>query len=303
MLAVQRADGRQFGGVGAMIAVPGLQLTVRSAARLQTSGPLSNRALRIARMLDPAGDGPRCHIEISRAPREHVGLGTGTQLSMAIVAGLNAMEGGPPLDAPALACRVARGERSAIGLHGFVSGGLLFERGKAEGEAVSPLVAREDLPEAWRFVLLCPKSHVGLHGDAEQSAFASLPPVPETRRTMLERLAGEQLLPAAARADFSAFSAALYEFGYLAGLNFAAAQGGPFAGRQLTSLVALVRRMGIEGVGQSSWGPTVFALCRDEAAASDFAAQLARSAEAAGLEITIAPPDNRGARIEVEEGP
>lgn len=299
MLSINRTGGRQFGGAGAMIATPGLKMTIRVGDRFEVAGLLADRTERIVRLLGGDNGLPRCRIEILQAPREHVGLGTGTQLSMAVVAGLNCLVGAPPLDAAELARRVGRGERSAIGLYGFIRGGLLFERGKTSDEEISPLAGREDLPDDWRFVLICPRRLTGLYGEAERQAFAVLPPVPEVRCATLERLAHEQLLPAAARADFESFSEALYEFGYQAGLSFAARQGGPFAGQRLTSLVALVRKLGIRGVGQSSWGPTLFALCPSQSGAQELIARLVRSTDTEDLDLTISPPDNKGARIEI----
>ncbi len=300
MLSVNRAGGRQFGGIGAMIEAPGLHLRLRRAERLEVAGLLAERTRRIVASLIAGGGGMRCRIEVMQAPREHTGLGTGTQLSMAVAAGLNALEGRPPLDAVQLAGCVGRGERSAVGLYGFVHGGLLLEGGKTAAEEVSPLVARAELPAAWRFVLVCPRDEVGLSGEAERQAFATLPAVPEERSRRLEYLAREILLPAAAQADFDAFSDALYEFGYLAGLSFAEKQGGPFAGERLAGLVALARRLGRRGVGQSSWGPTLFVLCADERSAVEFREQLIEASQDRYLETWISAANNRGARIEVE---
>lgn len=238
-----------------------------------------------------------CRIEILQSPLEHVGLGTGTQLSLAIAAGLNALLGRGPLDAHELAVCSGRGERSAIGVHGFVHGGLLFEAGKSEGEAISPLVDRVELPAGWRFVLVRPRGARGLFGEAERAAFAQLPPVPPERAAELECEAAEHLLPSAAAAQFEEFSESLYHFGYTAGLSFAASQDGTFAGPRLADLVARIRRGGIRGVGQSSWGPTLFALFPDEGSAAEFLEYFDCSED--DLDLRMAAPDNRGARIEM----
>ncbi|NLY02179.1 MAG: hypothetical protein GXY83_39345 [Rhodopirellula sp.] len=300
MLSIHRAGGRRFGGIGAMVDVPGLHIAVESARHLEVAGLLAERTRQIAERLAASGGETQCRIEVIQAPREHIGLGTGTQLSMAVAAGLNALAGRPPLDAIQLARCVGRGERSAVGLYGFVHGGVLFERGKADGEEISPLVARVELPSEWRFVLLCPRGVVGLSGDAERQAFASLPPAPEERAAKLDRLARESLLPAAERADFDGFSDALYEFGYLAGLSFAQEQGGPFAGRRLASLVALARRFA-RGVGQSSWGPTLFALCRDQQSAERFRQRILDATAGESLDTWISRANPCGARIEIQD--
>ena len=53
--------------------------------------------------------------------------------------------------------------------------------------------------------------------------------------------------------------------------------------------------MGIDGVGQSSWGPTVFALCESQTAAEDLLRQVRPSAEAEDYECLISAPANQGA--------
>ena len=309
MFSLEPRGGRQYGGMGAMIQTPPLRLTIRDAPGLEVVGPMRRPALRAARMAwindpacpDPAAE-PRCRIEVCQSPPQHVGLGSGTQLAMAVAAGLNAFLDRPALDAAALARRVGRGQRSAIGLYGFVEGGLLWEDGKMPSEEVSPLVARVELPEAWRFVLVRPRGVRGLWGVAEQKAFAGLPPVPEERTRALRREAAEVLLPAAAAGRFEEFSESLYRFGYEAGLSFSARQGGAFAGPRLTALVQAIRDLGVHGVGQSSWGPTLFALLPSADEAAEFLLRLRQPSWAADLELTVTVPANRGASIAVCRG-
>lgn len=300
--AAERGDApfaaRRFGGLGAMIASPGLHVTLQPAERFECAGLLTERVREITRRL-ASGDGqPRCRIEVTCAPRLHVGLGTGTQLAMAVVAGLNALAGGAPLNPVELARRVGRGERSAIGLYGFVHGGLLLEAGKTDKEDISPLLGLAALPEAWRFVLICPKDAQGLSGEDERQAFAALPPVPPERTEQLYRIAQETLLPAAVAGQFDAFSESLYRFGYLAGLSFAPMQGGPFAGPRLTELVEWLRGQGIRGVGQSSWGPSLFALVANAPCADDLVARLQRRPDSRQLDVWISTPCNGGTRVE-----
>jgi beta-RFAP synthase len=189
-----------------------------------------------------------------------------------------------------------RAERSAVGTYGFVQGGLLLEEGKWTGEAISPSVKRVELPVAWRFVLITAQGQRGLAGEQERSAFRDLPPVPDTTSQQLYAVATEQLLPAARSADFAAFGEGLYRYGYQAGMCFAPRQGGPFASPRIGELVKMLRAAGVRGVGQSSWGPTVFALCESDAAARGLCDQLAEDL-VEGERVLIARPNNTGATI------
>ncbi len=306
MLSVNEPGIRHYGGVGAMIDAPGLKLVIRAAERLQTAGPLADRARQVAALVARSlpgnlgeGDGPSCRIDVIHAPPLHVGLGTGTQLAMAVAAGLNAFFGQPPADAASLARSACRGHRSAIGLYGFSCGGMIYESGKTDDEEFAPLVDRVEIPPAWRFLLVRPRDERGLCDEAEHDAFNGLPPVPVERTEMLRREAAEHLLPAAAEGRFDQFSESLYRFGYEAGLSFAVKQGGAFAGQRLMSLVEWIRACGVRGVGQSSWGPTLFAVLPDDSAALALADRFRSRPDAGDLELTVASPDNRGARIEV----
>src|SRR4051812_19923501 len=78
---------RQFGSVGLMIERPGLSIEAHTSDRWSAEGPLAKRAITVAqRVVETlSGEGKGCEplrIFIDHSPPEHVGLGTGTQLSL-----------------------------------------------------------------------------------------------------------------------------------------------------------------------------------------------------------------------------
>jgi beta-RFAP synthase len=250
-----------FGGVGLMIDTPGLAVTVRPAPDWRFEGPLASRAQQFAmRYTQAQPQAGRFAVLVEHCPAEHTGLGVGTQLGLAVAKALAVANGHPDTPAVELAAMVGRGERSAIGVHGFDRGGLIVEAGKRPGEDVSPLVERVELPASWRVVLLVPPGTNHWHGDRERVAFArATGGDPEG----LRRLAEKGILPAARSGDLDAFGEAAHEFNRKAGEPFAAAQGGPYSSPAVEELIAELRRSGVRGVGQSSWGPTVFAVVAD----------------------------------------
>jgi beta-RFAP synthase len=203
-------------------------------------------------------------VLVERCPAEHTGLGVGTQLGLAVAKALAVAQGSPHDPAAALATRIGRGERSAIGIHGFDSGGLIVEGGKQPGQDVSPLVEHVTLPDVWRVVVFTPPGADRWHGDDERRAFAT---ASGGEPAALLHLAETAISPAAARGDLDAFGEALHEFNRRAGEPFAAAQGGAYASAEIAALIAEVRGLGVRGVGQSSWGPTVFAVVGNHDAA------------------------------------
>jgi beta-RFAP synthase len=305
-----RQAARQFGGVGAMIESPALQLTASRTDSFSASGPLAERvrefAERWAAFYRTTGDSaaspvlPAAAIEVVHAPPEHSGLGVGTQLGLSVAAALNVLHEMPPVTPTELAQSVGRAQRSAVGTYGFAHGGLIAERGKLPDEAVSSLDARVPLPEGWRFVLVRPRTEPGLAGLAEVQAFEQLPPVPPATTDELVRLARDELFPAAAQSNFAPFTAALDRYCHLAGRCFAAVQGGIYNGPLLAQLAARMKDCGGAGVGQSSWGPTLFALFPCEAAAEEFFTRLQRNCDAPDFETWIARPNNTGASVSVE---
>jgi len=264
---------RHFGGVGLMVDRPGLAVRVEPASEWAATGPIADRALDFARRVVgslPVAERRPFRIVVESAPAEHTGLGVGTQLGLATAKAIAVETGHPDLTAAELALRVGRGERSAVGIHGFDGGGLIVEGGKLPGEALSPLIARVAFPPEWAILLFTPAGSGSWHGGLEQQAFARLaaggPSPAETEA--LCRLILTGLLPALASADLDGFGEAVYEMNARAGDAFAAAQGGRYAGPAVAELVARFRSLGIKGAAQSSWGPTVFAVVRRPDAAA-----------------------------------
>jgi beta-RFAP synthase len=301
LLRLHQGDGLGFGGLGMMIAQPRVDLNMSAAAEWDVAGPAAKRAAILAKRALAAVDASRkpvaLRVHVASIVPQHRGLGGGTQLALAIAAGVRELLELSPGTAAELAAAVGRGLRSAVGSHGFVHGGLIWEQGRPATGTLAELSARVALPSSWRFVLTAPPRRRGLSGLSEHAAFNELPPVPVGITRRLEALAEDSILPAARAADVDAFGEAVFQYGRLSGECFAAVQGGPYASADIAECVAAIRAHGIRGVGQSSWGPTVFAVTADDSAANDLAHKLRQDSRWRHYEITITAPDNRGAVI------
>ena len=286
-----------------MIDLPGVSVRIRPATQFHLVGEHQHRANEILKRFLDSGQHkpPSCRIEVLKAAPEHVGLGTGTQLALALVSGVVAFMGEELTDPAQLAAATGRGLRSSIGCYGFFNGGLLHDVGKEPGDALAELGDRVVLPDAWRWLLIRPQGKEGFSGAVEKRAFAQLPVVPETVSRDLELLVREEMFPAARRADFEAFGESVYRYGVAAGQCFASQQAGAFATEQISQLVMRCRSAGLSGVGQSSWGPTLFALFENEFEANAFQREAARWPSPDALCWTIAAPNNNGASISVHK--
>jgi predicted sugar kinase len=110
-----------------------------------------------------------------------------------------------------------------------------------------------------------PEQALGLHGGVEAQAFEHmrLRPAHSPQTDALCRLVLLGMLPALYESDARAFGEALFDFNLRVGETFAPVQGGAYAGARVQAVVDSLRRHGVRGVGQSSWGPSVFAFPDD----------------------------------------
>ena len=258
---------RQFGGVGLMIEAPGIELVAGTAPNWSSAGPLADRVQSSTRHIQEqrAGhalarlDVAPARIQVVTAPSDHVGLGVGTQLSLAVVRIILRLAGDSDPSVESLAKLSGRGLRSGIGLHGFLHGGLIVDGGRRDEVHPPPLVARLPFPEDWSILILQPPGPRGRHGPDELQAFNDLPPLPDRVTERLCRLVLLGILPAIAEHDLPAFGTALDELQAHIGAAFAPVQGSIYASARSEGIIAELGRLGLSGAGQSSWGPTLYA--------------------------------------------
>jgi beta-ribofuranosylaminobenzene 5'-phosphate synthase len=270
--------GRCFGGLGAAIPSPSLLIEAVPSDRVSAEGPDADRASEFAsRFLTHTGVPAGVHLHIHRAIPSHSGLGSGTQLALAVARALAELHG-VMADAVELARSTGRGRRSAIGTWTFALGGFIVEGGRRPGsDKIAPLLARFPIPQAWRCVVAVPTGGRGLSGEAEARAFERLPSPPQGDAERVAHLVLMQLLPALVEGDLPSFGEALSLVQRITGAWFAAQQGGIFAPGPTEQLVNDMAAWGAVGVGQSSWGPAVYGLVDSEEAAAELAREIRRT--------------------------
>lgn len=238
----------------------------------------------------------------------HAGFGSGTQLALAIGRAFAQWHGlGTPT--AQLAQWLGRGLRSGIGIAGFDQGGLLVDGGPGRDGAPAPVLARLPLPAAWRVLVVQDHAQRGLSGSEERHAIATLAPLPQALAADICHQVLMRVLPGAASAEFAPFAAGVTRIQRIMGEHFAPAQAGSaytsVAVGQLIEWIAAFTRSpdatdgGIgAGTGQSSWGPTGFAILPSQSRADE----VVRAARAAGviapsLALRIVTGRNSGATV------
>ncbi len=211
-------------------------------------------------------------IQLKQAPAPHVGLGSGTQLACCVVELLNRSIGQSLLDRKMsfrnenanalrlLEAESGRGKRSHIGMGGFLFGGCIIDHGQTSNRS---RIEQVEFPNDWRFVLWCDHSYRGDSGDEETQVFRKCEGEPNPFRDSMNKEA-ESLRQALQLGDWNAAGQAIGLFGTMAGEIFRPMQGGIYRSASIAAKIDLLRFLGFHGVGQSSWGPTIYALTKDE---------------------------------------
>jgi beta-ribofuranosylaminobenzene 5'-phosphate synthase len=295
--------GRSFGSVGLVIDGHSTRVSARLADRTHVEGTCSDEQhARIERYLDLLQvqfGGPPVAVEVHLTPRAHTGLGSGTQLALAVGTAFGRLLGRQAASAE-LAQLLGRGLRSGIGVLGFDHGGLLVDGGPGRAMRLAPLLFRQPFPDEWRILLVDDSSRDGLHGNEERRALASLAPFPQTLAAHLCHLVLMRILPGAAEADFETFARGVSELQRTIGEYFAPAQGGLFSSPAVARALEAVAAQQTAGIGQTSWGPTGFALLPSaEHAERARAAACEATRGMPGVTCSIVTARNRGASARV----
>ncbi|MFD0912551.1 beta-ribofuranosylaminobenzene 5'-phosphate synthase family protein [Methylophilus luteus] len=286
---------RRFGSVGVSIAAYQTALTVTAQAQHHTLDPWAATILQ--RHLQSLALETALDLHIEQAIPRHSGLGSGTQMALAVGAAVNTLLN-QPVNSAQIAAAHQRGARSGIGIATFDHGGLVVDGGRGATTIVPPLLARHAFPQAWHFLLIIDQSRDGLHGSGEKNAFKQLSPLSSSATRDIQHQLLMQGLPALIEQDFQAFSAFV---GALQSYNadyFAPAQGGPYASQSVARILHTFAQQGYRGLGQTSWGPTGFILLPSKAEAELHQAALSlQYANDAHLSFIVTAAVNHPSRI------
>jgi beta-RFAP synthase len=270
--------GRTFGSIGVALEEPRLTLEATPADQLTVEGPEGERVLEFAERFyahyAPGRSG--AHLKVVEEIPPHVGLGSGTQLALAVGTALARLHG---IDAAVfeLARVMERGRRSSIGIGAFQLGGFLVDGGhSSEASGPSPIIIQRCLPADWRFVVIVPEIEPGLSGEEEDQAFVEMPRPSAAHAGQIARLLVMKMLPGMEEGNIVPFGEALTEIQRLVGDSFAPVQGGRYANPISAHLIDHLLEQGALAAGQSSWGPTVYGLVQGKEAASTLEESLRR---------------------------
>ena len=305
--------GRSFGSLG--LVIEGFETKVQigaaradrfTAATPEAEAELARARDGIAMLRRHSGCVTPLHLRLWQVLPAHAGFGSGTQLALALGRAFATFHD-LDVSTATLAHWLARGARSGIGIAGFDQGGLLVDGGPGADGMPAPLLARIELADAWRIVVVQDLAQRGLSGSAEKHAIATLAPLPQALAADICHQVLMRVLPGAAGREFAPFAAGVTHIQQLLGAHFAPAQNGSAytsqaVGRLLQWFAQAAREAGhsVPAIGQSSWGPTGFAILPSLAEAE----ALVAAARAGGLigphlALRIVQARHRGADIDI----
>lgn len=297
--------GRRFGSLG--LVIDGISTTLDArlspddedhySAVPSAQDELPRVKAHIDTLRNLTGHDAPVDIRLRRTLPSHAGLGSGTQLALTVGHAFARLHG-LDLSAAQLAPALARGARSGVGIAGFERGGLIVDGGPRGPGVLPPVLSRFDFPSAWRVMLVFDDSRTGLSGPAERQALAALPPFPQALAAHACHLTLMQILPAVAEHEFAPFAQGVSALQDGIGRYFAASQGGIYTSADVGRVLDWIGARYCAGIGQSSWGPTGFAIMESQEEA-EHALRSARDAQAIGpgLRVEIVRGLNAGATV------
>jgi len=247
--------GRIDGGVGLALEEPHVETIGRKSKELHIGEErFRDIALKLQKHF-----GFGVELQVLSSYRPHVGLGSGTQTSLAVAA-IFAKLAGEGMNVRELALLVGRGGTSGIGVAAFEYGGFIVDGGhstkvknsflpsSASKAPPPPMIARHDFPD-WKVVIAIPEL-TGAYGKREIDLFSRNCPIPIEEVRELSHVILMQMLPAVVEKDLDTFCMALNRIQHI-GFKRIEVQQYDAIGRLIDSL---------EYVGMSSTGPAVFAV-------------------------------------------
>ncbi|RMF91554.1 MAG: hypothetical protein D6733_00820 [Methanobacteriota archaeon] len=284
--------GRVDGGIGLALEEPHIEVSVEKNEVVAVEGPLHKRAheaaSRILEALDVEGGAT---ITVEHAYEPHIGLGSGTQLMLAVGHAISRLYN---LDVPIrqIAGIMGRGGTSGIGTAVFEHGGFILDGGHSTEEkpeflpssasraGPAPVLTRLDFPD-WKMALAIPRG-TRVHGKREVGIFQRYCPIPVEEVRRLCHLILMKTLPAVLEKDISAFGESINE---MQDVGFKKIEV-RLQTQPVRDILKRCQKVSY-GAGLSSFGPAIYAVVDDE--------DELRDAVGDETEIVVTKADNRGA--------
>ena len=309
--------GRVDGGIGLMLDRPNVVLEVSNSSDeftiecnkyyKESVHVINEKASRVFKHFHISNK--NFHFHLKRYYPSHVGLGSKTQLSLAIATAITKLKNFNCSNEE-LTKLVERGGTSGIGWKGFETGGFIldgghdFGKGK-EKESFLPSSAstlanpaltifRHPIPENWRFVLVIPNVKKGAYGDEEISVFQNYAPIPKTEVNEVSHQIIMKIIPSLIKDDLECFGEGLKR---IQSIGFKKIEI-ELQHEVVKKLLNFFEEHDLKAYGMSSFGPSVIGIVESDSEANELLKEVQKNQKNGGGHIYICKPNNTGAKIE-----
>jgi beta-ribofuranosylaminobenzene 5'-phosphate synthase len=265
LIDLNGALGRIDGGVGLTLDYPSIRINAKKDVQLSVSGTteFAERVKSAASAILTQYDINGVAIDVVQEYPNHVGLGSGTQVALAVGTAISELYG-LNLNPTTIAKLTGRGGTSGIGIAAYESGGFLVDGGhkgkteflpsSASGKyGPAPIIVRHDFPD-WSIVLAIPNLR-GASDKREIDVFQKQCPLPLNEVQELCHIILMAMLPAVVENDIESFGRSINRVQTL-GFKRRELELQPFCAH----LVQFMRENGAIGAGMSSFGPVVYGI-------------------------------------------
>ena len=251
------------------------------------------------------------HFNLKRYFPSHVGLGSKTQLSLAIAVAITKLKNINDTSLIDLTKLVNRGGTSGIGWRGFEKGGFIVDAGHEFGKGkeketflpssaskeANPAITilRYPVPEHWRFVLVIPNVKKGAYGDEEVSIFQSHAPILKEEVNEVSHQILMKIVPGIIKKDLECFGEGLKRIQNIGFKKIEISLQHEIVKKTL----AFFEDYGVKAYGMSSFGPSVVGIVESDDEANKLLKAAQMRVNGAGGHIYLCKPNNHGAKIEI----
>ncbi|MGD0079765.1 MAG: beta-ribofuranosylaminobenzene 5'-phosphate synthase [Methanoregula sp.] len=314
LIDMHGGSGRVDGGIGITLDEPGIMLEAELSPVLTVCGcdPVTRERIGqvAAGILQDLGLGGSVAITVRKMYPSHIGLGSGSQLSLAVARAIAELHG-RQLTARELARLTGRGGTSGIGTAAFDHGGFIIDGGHrfgaggeksdfrpssaSRGVSPPPVIFRHEMPADWKILLAIPDLPAGASGGHEADIFRRFCPVPLDEVRALTHEVMMRMLPGIVERDLDLFGSSINT---IQGLGFKKVELS-FQSPLVTGLLSTLREGGAAGAGMSSFGPAVYALGDTGMQDLERAARTFMAEQACGGTTLLTTARNHGAIVRV----
>jgi len=310
--------GRVDGGIGLMLDHPNVVFEASNSAKQfkieahryyrESIEVINEKASKVFKTFNI--NNKNFHFNLKQYYPSHVGLGSKTQLSLAIATSISRLKN-LNITHKELTKIVERGGTSGIGWKGFLTGGFILDGGHdfgvgQEKETFLPSSAsntanpaltlfRYNIPDNWRFVLVIPNIKKGAYGDEEVSIFKKYAPIPKEEVNEVSHQILMKVIPGLMKNDLACFGEGLK---IVQSLGFKKIEI-KLQDNIVKDLLNFLKNYGIKAYAMSSFGPSVIGIVESDSEAQKLHQVIKNHLKPIGGHFYICKPNNTGAKYEI----